>query len=102
MIVGAFERAVETPCRHVLLDLAVPLVGHELFEPLGKTSKLGSRKARDNGFKFFNAHSQEIRPVPVLGKQRLLDRLDARQVFALEWLQRSAAARKAASCSGQS
>jgi len=70
MVVRAFERGVETARKHVLLDLAVPLIGHKLFEPLRKTSKLGSRKAGHNGFKFFNAHGRRLRSIPTRGKKK--------------------------------
>lgn len=72
MVIGAFECGVEAPRERVLLDLTVPLVGHELLEPLGKTSKFGSRKTGNKGFKFFNAHGQRISSVLIPGKKRLL------------------------------
>lgn len=71
MVVGPFECRVQPPCTHVLLDLPVPQIGHELLEPLGEASQLGRRKAGNRGFKFFNAHARRIRRLPVRGKETL-------------------------------
>ena len=68
MVVRSFEGRVETARTHVLLDLLVPLIGHELLEPLGKSGEFGSREAGDNGFKFFDTHTPRIRPLVTLGK----------------------------------
>ena len=56
MIVRLLERRIETPLSHVLLDLPVPLIGHELLKPLGKPGKFGSRETGHDEFKFFDAH----------------------------------------------
>ena len=71
MIVGAFEGGVETSGQHVLLDLPVPLVSHELFEPLGKTGQFGGREGGNYGFKFFNTHGGRVGSVRMAGKKRL-------------------------------
>ena len=71
MVVGAFEGGVETAGQHVLLDLPVPLVGHELFKPLGETSQLGGREGGNYGFKFFNTHGGRVGAVGMAGKKRL-------------------------------
>lgn len=71
MVVGALEGGVETAGQQVLLDLPVPLVGHELFKPLGETSQLGGREGGNYGFKFFNTHGGRVGKVGMAGKQRL-------------------------------
>jgi hypothetical protein len=63
MFVRAFECPIETACEHVLFDLAVPLVRHELFEPLGKALKFRGREAGNESFKFLNAHTFTLRCV---------------------------------------
>ncbi len=45
MIVRPLERGVEASREGVLLDLPIPLVGHEFLEPLGKFGKFTSREA---------------------------------------------------------
>lgn len=70
MLVGTFQHCVKSSCKHVKLDLMVPLICNELLKPLGKPSEIGSRKAGNNGFEFFNAHDQKIRSIPCCEKQR--------------------------------
>lgn len=60
MVIGAFERGIETARERILLDLAVPLIGHELLKPMGKPGQFGSRKVGNNGFNFFNAHARRL------------------------------------------
>lgn len=71
VIVGAFEGGVEASGQQVLLDLPVPLVSHELLEPLGKSSQFGGREGGDYGFKFFNTHGRRVGSGRVPGKKRL-------------------------------
>ena len=71
MLVRSLERRVEAAQKHVLLDLPVPLIGHEFLEPLGKSSEFGGWEAGDSGFKFFDAHARPILPVVSLEKERL-------------------------------
>lgn len=71
MVVRSFEGCVETAGKHVLLDLPVPLLGHELLEPLGKPGKLGSREAGNNGFKFFDTHAPRIRSLLTMERKEL-------------------------------
>lgn len=44
MVISALERGIEPACFHVLLDLAIPLLGNELLEPLREAGQLGTRK----------------------------------------------------------
>jgi hypothetical protein len=46
LFIGPLERGVEATGADVLLDLAVPVVGHETFEPLRKTSDMSSAAGR--------------------------------------------------------
>jgi hypothetical protein len=78
MVIGAFERPIEAAGKHVLLNLAVPLVGHEFLEPLGKPCKLGGREAGNDRFEFFDAHRWKIPPGPLPDKQRLGDAVFAK------------------------
>jgi len=68
MFVGAFQHGIEAAREHVLLNLAVPLIGHELVEPFGNTSQLRSREPGNNRLKFFNAHYQILRLIYWLEK----------------------------------
>jgi hypothetical protein len=78
MVVGALQCGIEAACPHVLLDLAIPLAGNELLEPLGKAGKFGRREAGNNGFKFFNAHGNSLRVKLRCEKRRLPILRDAR------------------------
>jgi len=71
MVVGAFDRSVKAACGNILLDLAVPLIGHKLLEPLGKASKLIGRKAGNHRFKFFDVHGGNLLPEQPSEKKRL-------------------------------
>ena len=71
MLVGALQCGIEAARLHVLLDLTIPLLGHELLEPLGKTGQLRRRKAGNHRFKFFDAHGGSIRGMLEGEKRRL-------------------------------
>ena len=77
MVIGAFDGGVEAAREHILLDLPVPLAGHKLLKPLGKPGKLGSRKAGNNSFEFFEAHGRGIRLGLAGEKKSLRDFMDA-------------------------
>jgi len=53
------------------------LVGHEFLEPLGKLGEFGSRKAGNNGLKFFDVHGLKILPARPPEKERLRSSLTA-------------------------
>ncbi len=44
MVVSTFQRGVQTASEHILLNLAVPLVGHDFLKPLRDTGKFVHRK----------------------------------------------------------
>ena len=77
MLVGALERRIESARQHVLLNLAVPFVGHELPEPFGKARQFGGRKAGNKGFNFFNAHVRKLRSRPASEKKSFLNCVEA-------------------------
>ncbi len=56
---------------HVLFNLVIPLIGHELLKPLGKTGQLGGRKPGNHGFNFFHTHDGRLGPGRGAGKHRL-------------------------------
>ena len=90
VVISAFDRCVKPPCKHILLNLTVPLAGNKLLEPLGKASKLGSRKAGNHGLNFFNAHDQMIRLELAPRKKKLQNSVAAttacRHQVGLRWL----------------
>ena len=77
VVIGAFDCGVEAAREHILPDLPVPLAGHRLLKPLGKPGKLGSRKAGNNRFKFFETHGRRILLGLAGEKKCLRDFMDA-------------------------
>ena len=71
MIVCALEGGIQASCKHVLLDLPIPLVGYKLLEPLGKPGKFGCGEAGNVLLKVFDAHDRTVaEPMPPSKERR--------------------------------
>lgn len=58
----AREGATRPTGEHVLLELAIPLVRDEFFEPLRELSQLFVRHLNGGRFKFLGAHDGSLAP----------------------------------------
>lgn len=67
MVIRTFEGRIETPRREIALDLTIPLIGHELGEPLGTSQKtpgkrFGSQscRSRHTGIEWIHLNTGEL------------------------------------------